>query len=186
MPNPKEVDTYVRFEFPYPSVSYTELLLVRKTNHRISKSPVLTQILIFQEAPPRDKTPVIYNTNNPIYEERFTLAIQRNRACQRVFKRHGIKFEIWSKGWVLYTVLYQNLPYEYTLYKRWLVVTTGRRIFRLKKLCGQLIVHHSYVVVRLFHSCHCSVSVNLHSDKNTVHRFKMYLKWVTKFKSCQI
>lgn len=69
VPNPREVDTYVRFEFPYPS-----------------------------EAPPRDKTPVIYNTNNPIYEERFTLAIQRNRACQRVFKRHGIKFEIWAKG----------------------------------------------------------------------------------------
>lgn len=69
VPNPKEVDTYVRFEFPYPS-----------------------------EAPPRDKTPVIYNTNNPIYEERFTLSIQRNRACQRVFKRHGVKFEIWSKG----------------------------------------------------------------------------------------
>lgn len=69
VPNPREVDTYVRFEFPYPN-----------------------------EAPPRDKTPVIYNTNNPIYEERFTLPIQRNRACQRVFKRHGIKFEIWSKG----------------------------------------------------------------------------------------
>lgn len=26
VPNPKEVDTYVRFEFPYPSVSFRKLI----------------------------------------------------------------------------------------------------------------------------------------------------------------
>ncbi|XP_039278872.1 coiled-coil and C2 domain-containing protein 1-like [Nilaparvata lugens] len=69
VPNPKEVDTYVRFEFPFPS-----------------------------DNPPKDKTVVIYNTNNPIYNAVFTLPIQRNRTCQRVFKRQSIKCEIWSKG----------------------------------------------------------------------------------------
>ncbi|RZF33991.1 hypothetical protein LSTR_LSTR006907 [Laodelphax striatellus] len=69
VPNPKEVDTYVRFEFPFPS-----------------------------DNPPKDKTVVIYNTNNPIYNAVFTLAIQRNRTCQRVFKRQSIKCEVWSKG----------------------------------------------------------------------------------------
>uniref|UniRef100_A0A1B6H408 C2 domain-containing protein n=1 Tax=Cuerna arida TaxID=1464854 RepID=A0A1B6H408_9HEMI len=70
VPNPKEIDTYIRFEFPWPT-----------------------------EEPYRDKTATVYNTNNPVYDEKFTLPIQRNvRACQRVFKRHAIKCEVWSKG----------------------------------------------------------------------------------------
>ncbi|XP_054284049.1 coiled-coil and C2 domain-containing protein 1-like isoform X2 [Macrosteles quadrilineatus] len=70
VPNPKEVDTYVRFEFPWPT-----------------------------EEPWRDKTATVYNTNNPVYNEKFTIPIQRNvRACQRVFKRQAVKCEIWSKG----------------------------------------------------------------------------------------
>uniref|UniRef100_A0A1B6EAJ9 C2 domain-containing protein n=2 Tax=Clastoptera arizonana TaxID=38151 RepID=A0A1B6EAJ9_9HEMI len=70
VPNPKEVDTYIRFEFPYPN-----------------------------EDPFRDKTSVIYNTNNPVYDEKFTIPIQRNaRACQRIFKRQTLKCEVWAKG----------------------------------------------------------------------------------------
>ncbi|XP_014248106.1 coiled-coil and C2 domain-containing protein 1-like isoform X2 [Cimex lectularius] len=68
--NPKEIDTYVRYEFPYPT-----------------------------DDPKKDKTSTVYNTNNPVYDTVVMLAIQRtNRACQRLFKRHSIKLEVWSKG----------------------------------------------------------------------------------------
>ncbi|XP_067001233.2 coiled-coil and C2 domain-containing protein 1-like isoform X2 [Anabrus simplex] len=68
--NPKDVDTYVRFEFPYPA-----------------------------ETPYKDKTVLIKDTNNPQYNQAFMIPIQRNvRACQRVFKRQNIKLEVWSRG----------------------------------------------------------------------------------------
>ncbi|XP_061708128.1 coiled-coil and C2 domain-containing protein 1-like isoform X2 [Cydia pomonella] len=70
VPNPKEVDTYVKFEFPYP-----------------------------QDAPVVDRTAQVKDTNNPEYNAVFPLAIQRAaRPCLRVFKRHGVKFEVYSKG----------------------------------------------------------------------------------------
>ncbi|CAH2105026.1 unnamed protein product [Euphydryas editha] len=70
VPNPKEIDTYVKFEFPYP-----------------------------QEAPISDRTQLVKDTNSPNYSAVFTLAIQRSaRPCLRVFKRHGIKFEVYSRG----------------------------------------------------------------------------------------
>lgn len=65
----KDMDTYVRFEFPFP-----------------------------QEAPVSDRTEVVKDSNNPEYNAVFPLAINRNRACLRVFKRHGVKIEVWSKG----------------------------------------------------------------------------------------
>ncbi|KAJ8947481.1 hypothetical protein NQ318_009784 [Aromia moschata] len=68
--NPKEIDTYVKFEFPFP-----------------------------QETPFTDRTSTVKDTNNPEYNQTFVIPIQRNsRQCQRVFKRHGIKFEVYSKG----------------------------------------------------------------------------------------
>ncbi|XP_045538223.1 coiled-coil and C2 domain-containing protein 1-like isoform X2 [Papilio machaon] len=70
VPNPKEIDTYVKFEFPYP-----------------------------QEAPVSDRTGTVKDTNSPQYDTVFTLPIQRNnRQCLRVFKRHAIKFEVYSRG----------------------------------------------------------------------------------------
>ncbi|KRT80654.1 C2 domain containing protein [Oryctes borbonicus] len=68
--NPKDIDTYVKFEFPYP-----------------------------QEEPVKDRTSTVKDTNNPEYNYTFTLPIQRTaRTCLRVFKRHSVKFEIYSKG----------------------------------------------------------------------------------------
>ncbi|KAJ8978015.1 hypothetical protein NQ317_002777 [Molorchus minor] len=68
--NPKEIDTYVKFEFPFP-----------------------------QDTPYTDRTSTVKDTNNPEYNETFIIPIQRSsRQCQRVFKRHGIKFEVYSKG----------------------------------------------------------------------------------------
>ncbi|XP_050685406.1 coiled-coil and C2 domain-containing protein 1-like isoform X2 [Leptidea sinapis] len=69
VPNPREIDTYVKFEFPYP-----------------------------QEAPVSDRTATVKDTNSPQYDAVFPLAIQRTRPCQRVFKRHAIKFTVYSKG----------------------------------------------------------------------------------------
>ncbi|XP_023175269.2 coiled-coil and C2 domain-containing protein 1-like isoform X2 [Drosophila hydei] len=68
--NPKDVDTYVRVEFP----------------------------LLNDEAF-RTKTNVIKDTDSPDYDERFKVDIQRgNRQFQRIFRRHGVKFEIYSRG----------------------------------------------------------------------------------------
>uniref|UniRef100_A0A0K8SQC8 C2 domain-containing protein n=1 Tax=Lygus hesperus TaxID=30085 RepID=A0A0K8SQC8_LYGHE len=71
VPNPKEIDTYVRFEFPAPN----------------------------NEEPKRDKTSTVYNTNNPAYDAKFMISIPRsNRNFQRLFRRHALKLEVWSKG----------------------------------------------------------------------------------------
>ncbi|XP_073986865.1 lethal (2) giant discs 1 isoform X2 [Rhodnius prolixus] len=73
VPNPREIDTYVKFEFPFPT-----------------------------DSPYRERTPTVYNTNNPDYNSIYKIDIQRtNRSFQRIFKRHSIKFEIWSKGYFL-------------------------------------------------------------------------------------
>ncbi|XP_066254762.1 coiled-coil and C2 domain-containing protein 1-like isoform X2 [Euwallacea similis] len=68
--SPKDIDTYVKFEFAFP-----------------------------QDTPYSDKTFTVRDTNNPEYNKTFMIPIQRNsRQCQRVFKRHGIKFDVYSKG----------------------------------------------------------------------------------------
>lgn len=70
VPNPKDVDTYIKLEFPYP-----------------------------QETPFRTKTQLIRDTDSPVYNEKFMVEIQpKQRQCQRVFKRHGIKLEVYSRG----------------------------------------------------------------------------------------
>ncbi|XP_041980065.1 coiled-coil and C2 domain-containing protein 1-like isoform X2 [Aricia agestis] len=70
VPNPSDVDTYVKFEFGYPP-----------------------------EAPVSDRTAVIKDTSSPQYDATFTLPIARtSRNCQRFFKRHAIKLEVYSRG----------------------------------------------------------------------------------------
>lgn len=47
----------------------------------------------------RAKTNVIKDTDSPDYNERFKVDIQRgNRQFNRIIKRHGVKFEIYSRG----------------------------------------------------------------------------------------
>uniref|UniRef100_A0A182P851 Coiled-coil and C2 domain-containing protein 1-like n=1 Tax=Anopheles epiroticus TaxID=199890 RepID=A0A182P851_9DIPT len=70
VPNPKDVDTYVKFEFPYP-----------------------------QEDPLKGKTNLVKDTHSPEYNYQQTIEIQRSqRNCQRIFKRHALKCEVYSKG----------------------------------------------------------------------------------------
>ncbi|EDW03801.1 coiled-coil and C2 domain-containing protein 1-like isoform X2 [Drosophila grimshawi] len=70
VPNPKDVDTYVRVEFP-----------------------------LLNDESFKTKTNVIKDTDTPDYDERFKVDIQRsNRQFQRIFRRHGVKFEIYSRG----------------------------------------------------------------------------------------
>ena len=68
--NPKDVDTYIKWEFPYP-----------------------------RDAPTIDKTAVVKDTNNPEYNATHTLVINpRDKTFQRVVKRGTVKMEVWSKG----------------------------------------------------------------------------------------
>uniref|UniRef100_A0A8D8UUB0 Coiled-coil and C2 domain-containing protein 1-like n=1 Tax=Cacopsylla melanoneura TaxID=428564 RepID=A0A8D8UUB0_9HEMI len=68
--NAKDIDTYIVWTFPYPT-----------------------------EAPVTGRSDTVYDTNSPVYNTVFTVPIQRNvRACQRMFKRHALKLEVWSKG----------------------------------------------------------------------------------------
>ncbi|XP_035786204.1 coiled-coil and C2 domain-containing protein 1-like isoform X2 [Anopheles albimanus] len=68
--NPKDVDTYVKFEFPYP-----------------------------QEDPIKGRTNIVKDTHSPEYNYQQTIELQRSqRNCQRIFKRHALKCEVYSKG----------------------------------------------------------------------------------------
>ncbi|KAK7067045.1 Coiled-coil and C2 domain-containing protein 1A [Halocaridina rubra] len=68
--NPKDVDTYLKIEFPYPS-----------------------------ENPPQDRSYVVKDTNNPEYNHKTVFSIDRkSRALARVFKRHGVKVQVIAKG----------------------------------------------------------------------------------------
>lgn len=69
--NPKDVDTYVKLEVPLPSA----------------------------EQPFRTRTQLIRDTDSPTYDEKFIVEIApKQRQCQRVFKRHAVKLEVFSKG----------------------------------------------------------------------------------------
>ncbi|XP_077117931.1 coiled-coil and C2 domain-containing protein 1A [Ranitomeya variabilis] len=69
--SPSDMDTYVRFEFAYPSLEEAQ----------------------------RDKTSVVKGTNSPVYKEKFNLQINRNhRGLKRAIQAKGIKFEVIQKG----------------------------------------------------------------------------------------
>ncbi|GAB0095479.1 C2 domain-containing protein [Sergentomyia squamirostris] len=68
VPNPKEVDTYVKLEFPYPQDDHT-----------------------------KSKTPLVKNSDNPDYDYKFKMEMVRsNKQCQRIFKRHSLKLEVFA------------------------------------------------------------------------------------------
>ncbi|KAL9925930.1 lethal (2) giant discs 1 isoform 2-T2 [Glossina fuscipes fuscipes] len=70
VPNPKEVDTYVKVECP-----------------------------LLNDETFRAKTTLVKDTDSPEYDQRFKVDIVRgNRQFQRIFKRHGVKFEVFSRG----------------------------------------------------------------------------------------
>merc|ERR1719193_1058357 len=67
---PKDVDTYVRWEFPFP-----------------------------RDAPVIDKTPVVKDSNNPQYDAKFMLVVNpRDKTFQRAVKRSALKVEVWARG----------------------------------------------------------------------------------------
>ncbi|NP_001120385.1 coiled-coil and C2 domain-containing protein 1A [Xenopus tropicalis] len=69
--SPHDMDTFVRFEFAYPSMEEAQ----------------------------KDKTNVIKSSNSPVFKEKFTLHINRNhRGLKRAIQAKGIKFEIIQKG----------------------------------------------------------------------------------------
>ncbi|XP_069804075.1 coiled-coil and C2 domain-containing protein 1A isoform X2 [Dendropsophus ebraccatus] len=69
--SPSDMDTFVRFEFAYPSLEEAQ----------------------------RDKTSIIKGTNSPVFKEKFNLQINRNhRGLKRAIQAKGIKFEVIQKG----------------------------------------------------------------------------------------
>jgi len=68
--NPKEVDTYVKWEFPFP-----------------------------RETPTIDKTAVVKDSNNPEYNSKHMIVVNpRDKGFQRILKRGNVKAEVWIKG----------------------------------------------------------------------------------------
>ncbi|NXO45981.1 C2D1A protein, partial [Locustella ochotensis] len=68
---PGDLDTFVRFEFPHPSVEEAQ----------------------------RDKTNVVKNTDCPEFRARFRLRLLRgHRGLRRLLSSRGIKFEVTQKG----------------------------------------------------------------------------------------
>ncbi|XP_075715272.1 coiled-coil and C2 domain-containing protein 1A [Rhinoderma darwinii] len=66
-----DMDTFVRFEFAYPSLEEAQ----------------------------KDKTSVLKGTNSPVFKEKFNLQINRNhRGLKRAIQAKGIKFEVVQKG----------------------------------------------------------------------------------------
>ncbi|CAH2272850.1 coiled-coil and C2 domain-containing 1A [Pelobates cultripes] len=67
----QDMDTFVRFEFGYPSLEEAQ----------------------------KDKTNIVKGTNSPVYKEKFTLQINRNhRGLKRAIQAKGMKFEVILKG----------------------------------------------------------------------------------------
>lgn len=55
---------------------------------------------LLQDETFRAKTTLVKDTDSPEYDQRFKVDIVRgNRQFQRIFKRHGVKFEVFSRGY---------------------------------------------------------------------------------------
>ncbi|XP_043263034.1 coiled-coil and C2 domain-containing protein 1-like isoform X2 [Colletes gigas] len=107
-------DTYVMFEFPYPS-----------------------------DTPPSDRTPTVKGTLNPEYQSVFPLTgiIDRtSRQCQRTFKRHALKCQVWAKGCSLNPLLCCTHPRGFFRSDSLLGTVT----VKLQPLETQCILHDSF------------------------------------------
>ncbi|XP_018347264.1 PREDICTED: coiled-coil and C2 domain-containing protein 1-like isoform X2 [Trachymyrmex septentrionalis] len=110
----READTYVMYEFPFPL-----------DNH------------------PIDRTLTIKDSANPEYQAIFLLngIINRtSRQCQRAFKRHALKCEIWTKGCSLNPILCCTHPRGFFRSDSLL----GTVMVKLQPLESQCILHDSF------------------------------------------
>ena len=95
--NPTDVDTFVKIEFPFPAVSYNASLI--NTKHKKNTCTLFTAISLSQGSNIQDRTEVVRDTNNPVYEHKTVFSIDRKtRALGRVFKRHNVKLTVHAKG----------------------------------------------------------------------------------------
>ncbi|XP_018308605.1 coiled-coil and C2 domain-containing protein 1-like isoform X3 [Mycetomoellerius zeteki] len=110
----READTYVMYEFPFPL-----------DNH------------------PVDRTLTIKDSANPEYQAIFLLngIINRtSRQCQRAFKRHALKCEIWTKGCSLNPILCCTHPRGFFRSDSLL----GTVMVKLQPLESQCTLHDSF------------------------------------------
>jgi len=110
VPNPKEIDTYCRIEFPYP-----------------------------KDQPFKDKTATVKDTNSPEFNHVSLVAMNmKDKSCQRVFKRQQavLKVEVWSKGGFLRSdtllgtaaVKLQPLETQCTIHDTWPLMENRRAV----------------------------------------------------------
>ncbi|KAG5315169.1 C2D1 protein, partial [Acromyrmex insinuator] len=114
----READTYVMYEFPFPL-----------DNH------------------PIDRTLTIKDSANPEYQAIFLLngIINRtSRQCQRAFKRHALKCEIWTKGCSLNPILCCTHPRGFFRSDSLL----GTVMVKLQPLESQCTLHDSFPVIK--------------------------------------
>ncbi|XP_076377000.1 lethal (2) giant discs 1 isoform X2 [Megalopta genalis] len=112
--NYSKEDTYVIYEFPYPT-----------------------------DNPPTDRTSTIRGTCNPEYEAVFRLngIIDRGvRQCQRAFKRHALKCQVWTKGCSLNPLLCCTNPSGFFRSDSLL----GTATVKLQPLESQCVLHDSF------------------------------------------
>ncbi|XP_047367868.1 coiled-coil and C2 domain-containing protein 1-like isoform X2 [Vespa velutina] len=111
---PRDADTYVMFEFPYPS-----------------------------DNPPADRTSTVKGTCNPEYQAVFPLTgilDRSSRQCQRAFKRHALKCQVWAKGCSLNPILCCTHPRGFFRSDSLLGTVT----VKLQSLEMQCILHDSF------------------------------------------
>ncbi|XP_078052129.1 lethal (2) giant discs 1 isoform X2 [Augochlora pura] len=112
--NYSKEDTYVIYEFPYPT-----------------------------DNPPTDRTSTVRGTCNPEYEAVFRLSgiIDRGvRQCQRAFKRHALKCQVWAKGCSLNPLLCCTNPSGFFRSDSLL----GTATVKLQPLESKCIIHDSF------------------------------------------
>ena len=113
IPGKPDIDTYVRLEFPFPNVS-----------DKSCCTPFVTIFVKKQETHQTARTKTVKNSINPgftrynhclqlsfntflVFNQTFKFDIDRkSRQLPRIFKRHPLKLELMSKGFVVFLSYY--------------------------------------------------------------------------------
>lgn len=98
IPGKSDIDTYVKVEFPFPNVSQSQRCFIVKYISNICGNRN-------QDRPQTSRTKTVKDSINPMFNETFKFDIDRkSRQLPRVLKRHPLKLELTSKGFVIYVI----------------------------------------------------------------------------------
>lgn len=90
------MNTFVKFEFPYPPVCHNIC-------YQLNKKQITNKSLIIKDECQADKTKTQYASVNPEYNQTFKVQIQRKQTkFIRLINRKDLKLEIYIKGYKTY------------------------------------------------------------------------------------